>query len=127
MTPTLSSFPAQPHQLDLASLNAAREVVTKALQNQVIIWEQNAADAAAQGDFRSAQQFKEWAFAADLAVHTASMAVGAVILDTLDSLPIVEDQRTVTLPNLTRSTEQRYLDDLATEVASHQPEPCSQG
>jgi hypothetical protein len=109
--------------MDLATLNTAREVVIKAIQNQVMTWEQNATDVASQGDYRSAQQYKDWAFAADLCVHTASMAVGALILDTLDSMAVIADQRTVTLPNLSRSPEDQYLDHLAIEVASQQPAP----
>jgi len=119
----LSSSAQRPQQLDLATLNVAREVVAKALQNQVCTWEQDADDAAAQGDYRSAQQFKDWAFAGDIAVHTASMAVGALILDTLDALSVVEDARIVQLPEVQRSAHDRFLDALTTEVASQQPAP----
>lgn len=87
-------------QLDLTTLTTARDAITKALQHQVITWEQEAADAAAQGDYRSAQQFQAWAFSADLAIHTASLAAGALILEALDSLTLVEDLRTVQLPEL---------------------------
>lgn len=119
----LSSSAQRPQQLDLATLNVAREVVAKALQNQVCTWEQDAADAAARGEYRSASQFRDWAFASDLAVHTASMAVGALILDTLDALSVVEDARTVQLPEVQRSAHDRFLDALTTEVASQQPAP----
>jgi hypothetical protein len=103
MTPSLST--SQRHQLDLPTLNATREIVLKELQNQVATWEQNSADAAKRGEYQSAQQYKDWAFAADLCVHTASMAIGALVIDTLESLSVVEDQRTVTLPNLSDSSE----------------------
>jgi hypothetical protein len=120
---TTTACSAQPQQLDLSTLNAAREVVTKALQNQVITWEQNAADAAAQGDFRSAQQYKEWVFALDLGIHTASMAVGALVLDTLDSLSVIADHRRVDLPVLQRSAKDLVLDAKVLDVLSEQPEP----
>ena len=121
----MTSSTLRPRQLDLGTLNASQSVVSKALQSKVCEWEQAAADAAARGEYRSAQQYKDWAFAADLAVHTASMALGALFFETLDTIPIVEDTCTVQLPDLGRTTQDRYLDALATEVASNQP--CSEG
>ena len=112
-----------PLQLDLGTLNATQSVVTKALQSKVCEWEQAATDAAARGEYRSAQQYKEWAFAVDLAINTASVAISALCFEALNAIPIVEDTRTVQLPNLGRSNEDRYLDAFATEVASHQPCP----
>ena len=125
-TPSLmTSSTLRPRQLDLATINAIQLVVTKALQSKVCEWEQAATDAAARGEYRSAQQYKEWAFAADLAVHTASMALGALFFESLDAIPIVEDNRTVQLPDLGLTNQDRYLDALATEVASNQP--CPEG
>lgn len=118
----MNSTTQRPEQLDLATLTATRTVVTKALQSKVCEWEQAATDAVSQGDYRSAQQYKEWAFAVDLAVHTVGLAFSALVLETLDSLRIVEDTRTVQLPDLGRSDRDRYLDALQVEVASHQPE-----
>ena len=121
-TPLLmTSSTLRPRQLDLGTLNATQSVVSKALQSKVCEWEQAASDAAARGEYRSAQQYKEWAFAADLAFHTASMALGALFLETLDAIPIVEDTRTVQLPDL-RRPEDRCMDALQVEVASHQLE-----
>lgn len=78
-------------------------------------------DAASRGEYRSAQQYKDWAFAADLAVSTASSALAALFLESLDTLNVVEDTRTVQLPDL-RRPEERCLDALQVEVASYQPE-----
>jgi hypothetical protein len=111
--------------LDLATLNAAQTVAVKALQNQGCTWEQQSVDCAGNGDFRSAQQYKDWAFAADLAVHYVSGAIGALFLETLESLPLVQDTRTVKLPDLTRTEKDCYLDSLSVEVASQQPEPAA--
>jgi hypothetical protein len=119
MTLPLSSSPVR---LDLATLNASHEVVKKAIQDQVVTWEQNSHDAAARGDFRSAQQYQDWVFAADLCVHNVFAAVSALILETLETFPIIQDTRTVALPNLTRSDNDRYLDSLSIEVASAQPD-----
>ena len=112
----------RPQQLDLGTLSATQKVVSKALQNKVCEWEQAATDAAARGEYRSAQQYKDWAFAVDLAIHAASGAISALFAETLNTMRIVEDTRTVQLPDLGRSDEDRYLDALQVEVASHQPE-----
>jgi hypothetical protein len=96
--------PAATRPLELAALTAARAAITQALQHQVISWEQEAANAADRDEYRSAQQFKDWAFAADLCIHISAMAVGALILDTLDALAVVDDVRTVQLPDLLRPT-----------------------
>lgn len=119
----MTSSTLRPAQLDLATLNATQSVVTKALQSKVCEWEQASTDAASSGDYRSAQQYKEWAFAADLAVHAASMAIGALFLETLDTFAIVEDIRTIQLPDLGTTDKDRALDALQVEVASHQPCP----
>ena len=111
-----------PVTLDLATLNASQEVAITSIQNLVCEWEQKAIDCGAQGDWRSAQQYKEWAFSADLIRHQVSVALGALFLDSLQSLPIITEQRTVQLPDL-RSDEDRRLDDLTVEVLSHQPDP----
>jgi hypothetical protein len=93
MTPPLS-------QLDLATLNAAQAVATRSLKDLVCTWEQEAADAAKRGEYRSAQQYKDWAFAADLAVHRVGGVIGALFLETLEAIPLVQDTRTVKLPDL---------------------------
>jgi hypothetical protein len=110
-------------QLDLATINQVQSVVIREIRNQVCDWEQKAMDASNLGDYRSAQQYKEWAFAADFLVYRVSTACTALFLDTCDSLPVVADTRTVALPNLTRSDNDRYLDSLSIEVASAQPDP----
>jgi len=120
MTLPLSSSPVH---LDLGTINEVQTVVVASLRNQVCEWEQKAIDASNFGDYRSAQQYREWAFACDLAITKASAACTALFLDTLNSLPVVTDTRTVELPNLNRSSEDRFLDTLSVEVASAQPCP----
>jgi hypothetical protein len=111
------------HQLDLGTINQVQSVVIRELRNQVCTWEQEALDAAQQGDYRSAQQFRDWAFAAEILASKASTACTALFLDTCQSFPVVQDTRTVTLPNLSRSAADRHLDALTIEVVSEQPEP----
>jgi hypothetical protein len=114
------SFP-----LDLRTINSVQEVVVREIRNQVCQWEQDALDAGAMGDFRSAQQFRDWAFAAELAASKAFTACTAVFLDTCNALPLVEDQRTVQLPNLNRTAQDLRLDALALEVVSEMPAPTA--
>ena len=120
MTLPLSSAPVH---LDLGTINQVQSVVVASLRNQVCEWEQKAIDASNFGDYRTAQQFKEWAFACDLAATKASTACSALFNDAVNSLPVVTDTRTVELPNLNRTPMDRYLDALTVEVASEQPCP----
>ena len=119
MTPPFSS------SLDLSTLNAAQAVARKALQDAVCNWEQEAMQAAQRGEYASAQTYKNWAFAADLAIHYVSGAIGALFLETLEAMPLVQDTRTVNLPDLGRSEHDQHLDALTVEVASEQPEPVA--
>lgn len=110
-------------QLDLGTINEVQQVVVRALRNQVCDWEQKSQDAGLGGDWRTAQLYKEWSFAAELCASLASQVCTAVFADALSSLPVVTDYHTVQLPNLTRSAEDCRLDDLAIEVASAQDAP----
>ena len=114
---------SSPVQLDLGTINQVQSVVVSALRNQVCEWEQKAIDCSNFGDYRTAQQYKEWAFACDLAATKASTACSALFHDALTALPIVQDTRKVELPNLTRSDADRLLDDFVIEVVSSQPSP----
>ncbi len=120
MTLPLSSSPVH---LDLATINVVQEVVTRELRSQVCDWEQKAIDASNFGDYRSAQQYKEWAFAVEVALSKVSTACTALFLDTCQSFPLVEDTRVVQLPRVRRSAADRRLDALNMEVVSSQPEP----
>ena len=94
MTPPLSS------SLDLATINAAQVVAKKALQEAVCTWEQEAREAAQRGEYASAQTYKNWAFATDLAIHRVSGAIGALFLKTIEDMSLVHETCTVKLPNL---------------------------
>jgi hypothetical protein len=110
---------------DLSTLNAASAVVKKALQDAVCSYEQQSLDAARRGEYLSAQTYKQWAFATDLAIHTASMAMSALFLEALET-PTEPHLRLVSrtdFPATDRSEADRHLDGLQVEVASAQPEP----
>lgn len=121
MTLPLSSSSAST-QLDLATINVVQSVVVESIRNRVCKWEQDALDAAQRGDYSCAQQFKYWAFAAELCASAASSACSAVFVDAFASLPVLTDYRKVQLPDLGRSPEDCRLDDLAIEVASSRPD-----
>jgi hypothetical protein len=112
-------------QLDLGTINEVQQVVVHTIRNQVCDWEQKAHDAGLTGNWAAAQQYKEWAFAAELCASKASQVCTALFAETVSSLPVVTDYRTVQLPNLTRSSEDCRLDALAIEVASHQGAPTT--
>ena len=113
---------------DLTTLNICSEVVRKALQTSVLNHEANALEAGKRGEYHSAELYKQWAFATELASHAASNALYALFIESQERgdfelpphLRLVE--RTVfEMPE--RSDEDRRLDDLQTDVASAQPEP----
>ena len=113
---------------DLTTLNTCSEVVRKALQTSVLNHEANALDAGKRGEYHSAELYKQWAFATELAAHAASNALYALFIESQERgdfelpphLRLVE--RTVfEMPE--RSDENCRLDDLQTDVASAQPEP----
>ncbi len=120
MTHTTSSSPVR---LDLGTINEVQMVVIRELRNQVCEWEQKALDAAQQGNYRSAQQYHDWAFAIEIVLSKVSTACTALFLDTCQSLPLVDDTRVVQLPQVRRSAADRRLDALNLEVVSSQPDP----
>jgi hypothetical protein len=116
---TFSSVRSQ--QLDLATLNSAQQIAVSALQDLVCEWEQASHDASASGDFRSAQQFRDWAFAGDLARFKVVSVLADLFIANLQQLPLVQDCREVSLPDLKRSAKDLVLDALSIEVASEMP------
>ena len=70
---------------NLTCLNTASIVVRQALRESVFDYEERSLEAARRGDFLSAQTYKQWAFATDLAVHKAASAISALFIDALES------------------------------------------
>jgi hypothetical protein len=117
-----------PAKTDLTTLNICSEVVRKALQTSVLNHEANALDAGKRGEYHSAELYKQWAFATELASHAASNALYALFIESQERgdfelpphLRLLE--RTV-FPTVSRTEEDCRLDDLQMEVASAQEEP----
>ena len=108
-------MPSDLSTIDLATLNVAREVIVASLRNQCCQWEQQSADAVADGNLSSAQLLEHWAFSADLLASTVGNEFSTLFSQALDA-------RMKWRSNF-RTVEQQLLDTLALEVASAQEEP----
>ena len=109
-------MPSDLSTLDLATINAVQGVIVAALHAQCCQWEQESADAVADGRLSNAVMVQNWAFAADLLASKMSGEFTALFVRALDARL---KWSTVT----TRSLEDQLLDALTTEVASAQREP----
>jgi hypothetical protein len=108
-------MPSDLSSLDLATINAAQGVIVAALRDQCCQWEQESADAAADGRLSNAAMIKHWAFAADLLASKVSGEFAALFGRALDAR--------LNWSSTTRSIEEQWVDVLAIEVASQQGEP----
>ena len=83
------------NRLDLATLNAAEVVLITAIENQICQWEQDSADAAAEGRLINALMCEHWAFAAQLLRSVTSSELSALFGKVLDeqfsSMPPLEE------------------------------------
>ena len=104
---------------DLTTLNICSEVVKKALQTSVQNFEAQALEAGKRGEYNSAELYKQWAFATELAIHAASNALFALFCD-------AQERGDFSVPPLRLVERTDYnlrLDELQREVAASQPEP----
>ena len=108
-------MPSDLSTIDLATLNIAREVIVTSLRNQCCQWEQQSADAVADGNFSSAQMLEHWSFCADLLATTVSIEFSTLFGQALDAR--------MNWKSTFRTVEQQLLDTLALEVASAQGQP----
>ena len=108
-------MPTDLSAIDLATLNAAQGVIVAALRDQCCQWENQSADAAADGRLTSALMLEHWSFAADLLVGTISTEISTLFCQALDAR--------MTWSSGTRSVGDQLLDALTLEVAAAQGEP----
>ena len=106
-------MPTDLSTIDLATLNAAQGVIVTALRNQCCQWEQDSADAIADGHLSNAVMLEHWAFAADLLSATVSTEFSALFGKAMNAR----------LNSSTRSVSDHLLDAMALEVAAQQSEP----
>jgi hypothetical protein len=108
-------MPSDLSSLDLATINAAQGVIVAALRDQCCQWEQESADAAADGRLSNAAMIKHWAFAADLLASKVSGEFAALFGLALDAR--------LNWSSTNRTIEEQWVDVMANEVASQQVEP----
>jgi hypothetical protein len=108
-------MPTDLSTLDLATLNAAQGVIVAAIRKQCCQWEQDSADAVADGRLSSAVMVEHWAFAAELLASSVSTEFSTLLGQAIDAR--------LNWKSTARSVEQQLLDTLTIEVASQQSEP----
>jgi hypothetical protein len=106
-----------PTTIDLATLTAAQEEIVAALRDQCCQWEQDSADAAADGRLVNALMLEHWAFAADLMAGMVSSKFAGMFGQAVNAQ--------IHWHSSGRSVEEQLLDALAIEVAGEQNEPIS--
>jgi len=103
--------------IDLATINAAHEVIVASIRHKVCQWEQDSIDAAAGGNLSAASMIQHWAFAADLLSTTISTEFTNLFSKALSA-------RFGDLTATThRSVADQVLDAVALEVAAAQEAP----
>ena len=110
-------MPSELATLDLATINGAQGVIVAALRDQCCQWEQESADAAADGRLVNALMLEHWAFAADLLSTKVASEFAALFGEAFNA--------STHWQSTARSVEEQMLDALAIEVASQQDEPLS--
>ena len=110
-------MPSDLSTIDLATLNIAREVIVASLRNHVCTWEQQSADAVADGRLSNAVMLKNWSFAGDLLAGVVSTEISGLLSQSLNAR--LGDLSTTSH----RSVADQILDAVALEVASAQEEP----
>jgi hypothetical protein len=108
-------MPSDLSTLDLATINAAQGVIVAALCEQCCQWEQDSADAVADGRLSNALMLQNWAFAADLLASKVSNEFSVLFGKALDAR--------LNWSSTTRTVEEQWVDVMAVEVASQQGEP----
>ena len=103
--------------IDLATLNAAQGVMVAAIRNQCCQWEQDSADAVADGRLSNAVMVQHWAFAADILASKVSSEFSTLFIRSLDAR--IGDLTSTSH----RSATDQVVDAIALEVATAQEAP----
>jgi hypothetical protein len=78
-------MPSDLSTIDLATINAAQSVIVTAIRNQCCQWEQDSADAVADGRLSNAVMVQNWAFAADILASKVSSEFNTLFIRSLDA------------------------------------------
>lgn len=108
-------MPTDLSSIDLATLNAAQSVIVAAIRQRCCQWEQDSADAVADGRLSNAVMIENWAFAADLLASVVSSEFSTLFGQALDAR--------MNWDSSARSAGDQLLDALTLEVAAAQSEP----
>ena len=107
-------MPADLSTIDLGTINAAQGVIVAAIRNQCCQWEQDSADAVADGRLSNAVMVQNWAFAAEILATIVSSEFTTLFSKALDARFHLSG---------TRSVGDQLLDALTLETAAAQSEP----
>ena len=110
-------MPTDLSTIDLATINAAHEVIVASIRHKVCQWEQESSDLATDGNLTNAVMVKHWAFAADLLSTTISTE-----FTDLFSKALTARFGDLT-PTTHRSVADQVVDAIALEVAAAQEVP----
>ena len=104
-------MPTDCSTIDLATLSTAQGVMVTALRGKVCQWEQDSADAAANGNISTAATIQQWAIAADLLLDTISIEFAVLFSKALTAR--FDNQRSIAH----YSVAKQVLNAVALEVA----------
>jgi hypothetical protein len=107
-------MPSDLSTLDLETINAAQGVIVAAIRNQCCQWEQDSADAVADGRLSNAVMVQNWAFAAEILATIVNSEFTTLYSKALDARFHLSS---------TRSVGDQLLDALTLETAAAQSEP----
>jgi hypothetical protein len=108
-------MPTDLFAINLATLNAAQSVIVAALRDQCCQWENQSADAAADGRLSNALMLEHWEFAADLLASKVGIEFSTLFSQAMDAR--------LNWSSTTRSVGDQLLDALTLEVAAAQSKP----
>jgi hypothetical protein len=109
-------MPTDLSTIDLATINAAQGVIVAAIRNQCCQWEQDSADAVADGRLSNAVMVQHWALAADILASKVSSEFNTLFIRSLDA-------RFGDLTTPHRSTTDQVMHAIPLEVAAAQEAP----
>jgi hypothetical protein len=109
-------MPTDLSTIDLATINAAQGVIVAAIRNQSCQWEQDSADAVADGRLSNALMLEHWASSAD---HLSAI----VSTEFSDLFSRALTARLGDLSSTHRTATEQEMDALALEVATTQEAP----
>ena len=110
-------MPSDLANIDLATLNIAREVIVASLRNHVCQWEQQSSDAVADGRLSNAVMLQNWSFAGELLAGVVSTEISGLFSKSLNA----RFGDLSATPH--RTVADQILDAITLEVASAQEAP----